>query len=225
MKYLLTCYFFFFVCPFCVSVFFFHEYKTKPTSPDADIEEKLFVNLIITNVLRMATIMQGIMFLHELLDIYYNVFQYLGIYNFLHLTEFVMFLYMRDRHTSLDQVSRSQSLITGYFEIIQCVGITIRIVELLSIFSGVRTAKEMFKQVLVDIVAIMLVWLIFIIFFMMVQIIMNVEMCSTADCSDGSHDDYPNVYRFVRVFLQTFRNSIGDIGAPGYDSWGDYSKN
>lgn len=39
-----------------------------------------------------------------------------------------------------------------------------------------------------------------------------------------SEDDYPNVPKFVVTFMTTYRNSIGDIQAPGYDRWGDGNK-
>lgn len=38
---------------------------------------------------------------------------------------------------------------------------------------------------------------------------------------DFSADDYPNVPNFVVTFMTTYRNSIGDIQAPGYSRWGD----
>jgi len=34
-------------------------------------------------------------------------------------------------------------------------------------------------------------------------------------------DDYPNVFEFMQYFLMTYRNSIGDISAPGYQKWMD----
>ena len=36
--------------------------------------------------------------------------------------------------------------------------------------------------------------------------------------------DYPNLFSFMQYFLMAFRNSIGDIKAPGYSNWMEMEK-
>jgi len=35
----------------------------------------------------------------------------------------------------------------------------------------------------------------------------------------SADDDYANVFLLARYFLMTYRDSIGDISAPGYSQW------
>jgi hypothetical protein len=36
---------------------------------------------------------------------------------------------------------------------------------------------------------------------------------------DYEGDDYANVIDFIVIFIQTFRNSLGDTSAPGNGNW------
>lgn len=38
---------------------------------------------------------------------------------------------------------------------------------------------------------------------------------------DQADEDYPEVDKFFQYLIMTYRNSIGDITAPGYQNWID----
>ena len=52
-----------------------------------------------------------------------------------------------------------------------------------------------------------------VIFFTIYNRIQEVEFGS------GPESDYPNVEKNIALFLQTYRNSIGDLAAPQYVRW------
>ena len=68
----------------------------------------------------------------------------------------------------------------------------------------------MITQVFVDLIPFMTIFTMFIFVFMMVTVIME---------ADFSEDGYDEVPKIIRIFIQTFRNSIGDIQSYNYGPW------
>jgi len=52
--------------------------------------------------------------------------------------------------------------------------------------------------------------------FSLTQAILRLKIGSEEDPSEG---DYPYVNNVAMIFIQTFRNSIGDIAVPDYTDW------
>lgn len=83
---------------------------------------------------------------------------------------------------------------------------------------------QMFLEVIVDIYPFMQVfaWVIFIFatFFAIFEIRPCEDGLSGFKCN-GDEDSYPGLQRFVMMYITTFRESVGDINAPNYESWLD----
>ena len=56
----------------------------------------------------------------------------------------------------------------------------------------------------------------FLVFFMMWVTLFTVSYQTLKVEISSADEDYPNVFSFIQYFLMTYRNSIGDISAPGY---------
>ena len=72
----------------------------------------------------------------------------------------------------------------------------------------------MFIEVIKDIVYFILILFFLVLIFTIIQIILQ------ADAS-GIDDDYKGVDKLFRMFLQTFRISIGDLQIIDYTAWKD----
>ena len=59
----------------------------------------------------------------------------------------------------------------------------------------------------------------FVIFFIMWVTLFTVCYQTLKVEISSAEEDYPNVFTFMQYFLMTYRNSIGDISAPGYSNW------
>ena len=70
----------------------------------------------------------------------------------------------------------------------------------------------MLTAVLMDLAPFLTIFLIFVFVFSMIIIIME---------SDIDPEDYAGLPKFIRIMIQTFRNSIGDIAIIQYGKWGD----
>jgi hypothetical protein len=70
----------------------------------------------------------------------------------------------------------------------------------------------MLTAVLMDLAPFLTIFLIFVFVFSMIIIIME---------SDIDPEDYAGIPKFIRIMIQTFRNSIGDIAIIQYGKWGD----
>jgi hypothetical protein len=71
---------------------------------------------------------------------------------------------------------------------------------------------------MIDLIPFFLAFIMFTFAFSLVVIIMEAD-------SDSVDDDYINVPRFVRVIIQTFRISIGDISVNKYGKWANGNAN
>ena len=65
---------------------------------------------------------------------------------------------------------------------------------------------------MIELIPFFLAFIMFTFAFSLVVIIMEAD-------SDSVDDDYKNIPRFVRVIIQTFRISIGDISVNKYGKW------
>lgn len=65
---------------------------------------------------------------------------------------------------------------------------------------------------MIDLIPFFFSFIMFTFAFSLVVIIMEAD-------SDSVDDDYKNIPRFVRVIIQTFRISIGDISVNKYGKW------
>ena len=72
---------------------------------------------------------------------------------------------------------------------------------------------QMFTQVLIQLMPFFSVFVVFTLIFTFILIIMG------GDSSDVE-DDYKKVPKFLRIVIQTFRISIGDIKVNDYGQWG-----
>ena len=70
----------------------------------------------------------------------------------------------------------------------------------------------MLTAVLIDLAPFLTIFLIFIFVFTMIVVIME---------ADIDPEDYAGIPKFMRIMIQTFRNSIGDIAIIQYGKWGD----
>ena len=68
----------------------------------------------------------------------------------------------------------------------------------------------MITQVFIDLIPFFSIFLMYIFVFSMITIIME---------ADFVNDGYEDMPRFLRILLQTFRNSIGDIATNNYGGW------
>ena len=70
----------------------------------------------------------------------------------------------------------------------------------------------MLTAVLIDLAPFLTIFLIFIFVFTLIVIIME---------ADIDPEDYAGIPKFMRIMIQIFRNSIGDISIIQYGKWGD----
>jgi hypothetical protein len=74
----------------------------------------------------------------------------------------------------------------------------------------------MLTAVLIDLAPFLTIFMIFIFVFTLIVIIME---------ADIDPEDYEGIPRFMRIMIQIFRNSIGDISIIQYGKWGDDETN
>jgi hypothetical protein len=74
----------------------------------------------------------------------------------------------------------------------------------------------MLTAVLIDLAPFLTIFMIFIFVFTLIVIIME---------ADIDPEDYVGIPRFMRIMIQIFRNSIGDISIIQYGKWGDDETN
>lgn len=74
----------------------------------------------------------------------------------------------------------------------------------------------MLTAVLIDLAPFLTIFMIFIFVFTLIVIIME---------ADIDPEDYEGIPRFMRIMIQIFRNSIGDISIIQYGKWGDNETN
>ena len=69
---------------------------------------------------------------------------------------------------------------------------------------------SMITHVFLDLIPFFTVFFMYILLFSIINIIME---------ADFGTDDYADLPRYMRILIQTFRNSIGDIQVSNYGKW------
>jgi hypothetical protein len=70
----------------------------------------------------------------------------------------------------------------------------------------------MVGNTMIQLIPFIVFFFMWVIFFGLLYWILRVEI-------DSADEDYLNLTDFFRYFFMTYRNSIGDITAPGYVKW------
>lgn len=109
-------------------------------------------------------------------------------------------------------------------EIILFFSIMTKVLEFLRTWRQYRFIIQMIMQVFIDIKPFLTLFFFFVLLFTMCMISLQGEVCKNEHCRDDD-DEYPSVIKILPIFIQQFRNSIGDIAPPGYDNWNDNLKN
>ena len=87
-----------------------------------------------------------------------------------------------------------------------------KVLFFIRIYADYGFLVQMVGMTIVQVIPFTLFFIMWITFFTVCYQTLKVEI-SSAD------EDYPNVFSFMQYFLMTYRNSIGDISAPGYSNW------
>lgn len=101
--------------------------------------------------------------------------------------------------------------ITGIVCLFMC---TIKLMQFLRYKEEFGFLIQMILTVFIDIGPFLVIFMVGVFFQSLVMVIID---------ADFKGDDYPLVDRFVFLFLQVFRNSVGDIATPEYKLWIDHS--
>jgi len=86
----------------------------------------------------------------------------------------------------------------------------IKFMQLIRVVEKMNFLVQMVIVVLYDLYPFIFLFCVFIFFFTMVIIIMG---------ADFDAEDYPQVDPFLRILIQVFRNSIGDVNIVDYGKW------
>lgn len=87
---------------------------------------------------------------------------------------------------------------------------TVKLMQFLRYNEDFSFLIQMILTVFVDLFPFMTVFFVLVFFFSLVMVIAD---------ADFDNDDYDMVDRFIQIFLQVFRNSVGDIAATKYEHW------
>lgn len=144
-------------------------------------------------------------------------------WNFMDSTQLVFFcIHMAFQiHEFRDQMDTKFDMVNNCVEIVLLVEATFKILQYLRFKDNFRQLIRMFLAVFLDLWPFMTLFLSLICFFAMIQVIMEVDACKSNPGPDGYFTkgcDYLHISQFFRLFLHTFRISVGDIHPPNYQS-------
>ena len=91
---------------------------------------------------------------------------------------------------------------------------TTRILQYIRYKESFSFLVQMLMAVIFDLAPFLTIFLIFIIVFTFIIVIME---------GDIDPEDYEGIPKFMRIMIQIFRNSIGDISIVQYGKWGEES--
>lgn len=86
----------------------------------------------------------------------------------------------------------------------------LKILQYMKIFEQLAFLVQMLITTMKSILTFMIFFVYALLFFTQCGMILKV---------DYEGDDYANVIDFIVIFIQTFRNSLGDTSAPGNGNW------
>ena len=153
----------------------------------------------------------------EYAELSYNgVSEYFGDpWNFVDSTQFIIYLTHISIETTKDAGSEAHDshLLWGNIVAITCLLMcTVKLMQFLRYKEEFGFLIQMILTVFVDLFPFLTIFMVLVFFFSLVMVITD---------ADFEQDDYSMVDRFISLFLQVFRNSVGDIAAVKYKHWLD----
>jgi len=137
-------------------------------------------------------------------------------WNFVDSTQFIIYLTHISIETTkdVDQYGAHDShALWGNLVTITCLFMcTIKLMQFLRYNENFGFLIQMILTVFIDLFPFLTIFVVLVFFFSLVMVITD---------ADFERDDYSKVDRFICLFLQVFRNSVGDIGAVRYKHWLD----
>ena len=190
-------YIFFFCVPFIYNVY---------QIGDNHDEKINHVNyyLIFTNYF-ICLICQIVLIVFELADIKFNGFlDYISdgwnIFDSSQFVAFLMHVYIRLNNPKI--VHGMLKLFDNLIQILIILQSSVKILQFLRYHDDFCFLVSMITHVLLELIPFFTIFVMYILVFTIINIVME---------ADFDDEDYQDVPRFLRIFIQTFRNSIGDI--------------
>lgn len=216
MRNLLLLYIFGFMAPFIYNVFESNS-TYSVTQADQDLEASNGGKMPIGRLIRfcIACSVQVLFLSLEYAELSYNGVQeyFSDPFNYVDSSQLIIYVAQ-----VWIQVARGNEMyehdsfrLWGNFLTITCLFMcTIKLMQFLRYNENFGFLIQMILTVFVDLFPFLTIFIVTVFFFSLVMVIMD------SGFDDG---DYPKVQRFLIIFLQNFRNSIGDFEAVSYENW------
>lgn len=132
-----------------------------------------------------------------------------------------MRLYPDVNDNTATNAQKTMYLRFAVYNIVLLVILILRVMEYIRVFTEYSMQVKLVKKGIMDIGAFSVFFCFYIFMFSLAYTLLGVDMRGVGD--DGLSGDYPKVALWFADFIQVFRNSIGDIGTPGYAYWLNWS--
>jgi len=101
-------------------------------------------------------------------------------------------------------------LLDNFLQILLVFQATLKIMEYIRYNENYSSLVQMIIEVSTELLPFISIFIMYVFLFTMISIIME---------ADYKDEDYKNLPEFVRIFIQTLRNSLGDISAMDISFW------